>query len=950
MNRLAEATSPYLLQHAENPVDWFEWGDDAFERARAEDRPLLVSVGYSSCHWCHVMAHESFEDAGTAALMNELFVNVKVDREERPDVDAATMEATVGMTGSGGWPTTVFMTPDGKAFYAGTYFPPESRHGIPSFRDVLEAVSKSWRERRADVDRQAGRIDEALRSIARTPPSREPLTASLLGEATRGIARTFDRELGGFGRAPKFPAASTLEHLLRRDDDEALAMVTATLDGMAAGGMYDVVGGGFHRYSVDDRWLVPHFEKMLYDNALLASTYLHAWVVTGRQRYRDVTEETVQYMLRELALPGGGFASAQDADTEGVEGLTYTWAAEEADAAGIPSDRLEAFEHGRLIVRGELEPDLRAQVLAIRDERVQPFRDEKALASWNGLALAALAEAAYRLEREDWLAAARDLGEFLLGALSDADGRLFRSVREGRTSGHGFLDDYANVANGLLELHVATGEVRWLLEAERLARLAVELFGDETNGGFYLASAGGDERVPRTKDLQDTPIPSGNSMLAWVLLRLSRLWGDDELERLAVGVFRLVEPALRRAPGAFAWALAGLDLWFSPPKEIAVAGDVGAPVARAALAPFQPNTVIAVGPSDDVPLLAGKDRVNGETAVYVLRAVCLPTTGYESGGAMRVCLMIEGQEGVTWDDWVRIASLAESKGFDGMFRSDHYSAIVRPQAAALDAWTTLAGLAVVTKRIRLGTLVSPATYRHPSVLARMGATVDHISNGRVEVGLGAGWYEREHLENGFPFLDAKARFDLFAEQVEIVVRTWTEDGFDHTGPAYTLKGQTALPKPVQQPHPPLVLGGTGKPRFAALAARYATEVNTLGARNEELRERKERIDRACVEAGRDPKTLIFSVMTACFVGVDRAEAVERVRRFLAVQGGDGDPETLIAERRDRWLVGTVDEVVSRIEELRALGATRVFLQHLDHSDDEMVALIGDQLIPAVESS
>ncbi|MBA2742092.1 MAG: thioredoxin domain-containing protein [Actinobacteria bacterium] len=622
MNRLADATSPYLLQHAENPVEWFEWGDDAFERARAEDKPLLVSVGYSSCHWCHVMAHESFEDAGIAALMNELFVNVKVDREERPDVDAVTMEATVGMTGSGGWPTTVFMTPEGKAFFAGTYFPPASRHGLPSFRDVLEAVSKSWRERRADVDRQAGRIDEALRSIARTPPSREPLTESILGEATRGIARTFDRRFGGFGGAPKFPAASTLEFLLRRSDDEVLAMVTATLDGMVAGGMYDVVGGGFHRYSVDERWLVPHFEKMLYDNALLASTYLHAWVVTGRERYREVTEETVEYMLRELSLPGGGLASAQDADTEGVEGLTYTWTPEEAEEVGIPSDLLEPFEHGRLIVRGELERELRARVLAVREKRAQPFRDEKALASWNGLALAALAEAARRLERDDWLAAARELGEFLLGPLSDVDGRLFRSLREGRTSGYGFLDDYANVACGLLELHLASGEVRWLLEGHRLAGLAVELFADEANGGFYLAAVG-DERVPRTKDLQDTPIPSGNSMLASVLLRLSRLWGDEELERLAVGVFRLVEPAVRRAPGAFAWALAGLDLWFSPPREIAVAGDVNSPVARAALAPFQPSAVVAVGPSEEVPLLAGKDRVEGETAVYVCeRFVC----------------------------------------------------------------------------------------------------------------------------------------------------------------------------------------------------------------------------------------------------------------------------------------------------------------------------------------
>ncbi|HXG76215.1 MAG TPA: thioredoxin domain-containing protein [Gaiellaceae bacterium] len=617
MNRLAGATSPYLLQHADNPVHWHEWGEEAFARARAEDKPLLVSVGYSSCHWCHVMAHESFEDPATAAVMNELFVNVKVDREERPDVDAVTMEATVGMTGSGGWPTTVFLTPEGKPFYAGTYFPPEPRHGLPGFRDLLRAVAQAWRERRADVERQAGRIDEALRSAARPAPASGPLTAAALDEAARALARTFEPAFGGFGHAPKFPSPSILEFLLRRGDEEALAMVRRTLDGMAAGGLYDVVGGGFHRYSVDARWLVPHFEKMLYDNALLASAYLHAWVVLGEPRDREVVEETLDYVLRELALPEGGFASAQDADTEGVEGLTYTWTPEEADAAGIPRDLLEPFEHGRFVVRGRLDPEVRAHALEVRAARPQPFRDDKAIASWNGLLLAALAEAGYRLEREDWLEAAERLGDFLLGPLSLPDGRLLRARREGRASGPGFLDDYANVANGLLELHAATGEVRWLLEARRLALLAVELFADEERGGFFLSPTDGDARVARTKELQDTPTPSGNAMLAWVLLRLARLWGDDELERRAVSVFRLVEPTLTRAPGMVAWALCGLHLWLSPPRELAIAGPVTAPVARAALAPFQPDTVVAVGPSEEVPLLAGKGLVDGRPAVYV---------------------------------------------------------------------------------------------------------------------------------------------------------------------------------------------------------------------------------------------------------------------------------------------------------------------------------------------
>jgi uncharacterized protein len=622
VNRLAAATSPYLLQHAENPVDWHPWGEEAFALAEAEGKPLLVSVGYSSCHWCHVMAHESFEDPETAALMNELFVNVKVDREERPDVDAVTMEATVGMTGSGGWPTTVFMTPAGKPFYAGTYFPPEPRHGMGSFRDLLQAVARAWSERREDIERQAGQIDEALRRSSELRPSTEPLTESILSEAARGIARTFEPAFGGFGGAPKFPAASTLEFLLRRGDEDALSMVTKTLDGMSAGGMYDVVGGGFHRYSVDERWLVPHFEKMLYDNAVLASTYLHGWLVTGRPRYRAVVEETIDYLVREMLLEDGGLASAQDADTDGIEGLTYTWTQEEARSSAIPREVLEPFEHGRFIVRGELDPELKLRLLAERATRPQPFRDDKVLASWNGLALAALAEAAYRLERDDWLEVARGVGELLLGPLSE-DGRLLRSRRDRRASGAGYLDDYANAAYGLLELHVATGEVRWLLEAHRLALLAVELFGDEERGGFYLSPAAADERVPRMKDLQDTPIPSGNSMLAWVLLRLARIWGDDELERHAVAVFRLVEPALRRAPGGFAWMLCGLDLWLSPPREIAIAGSVTSPVARAALASFDPRAVVAVGPGDEVPLLEGKGLVDGKTAVYVCeRFVC----------------------------------------------------------------------------------------------------------------------------------------------------------------------------------------------------------------------------------------------------------------------------------------------------------------------------------------
>jgi uncharacterized protein len=624
LNRLAHETSPYLLQHADNPVDWYPWGEEALARARDEDRPILLSIGYSACHWCHVMEHESFEDEATAQLMNERFVNVKVDREERPDLDAVYMEAVVALSGHGGWPMTVFLTPEGEPFLGGTYYPPEPRHGMPSFRQVLVAVSDAYRQRRGDVVRQAQALTEALARSAAAQPSREPLTSGLLAEAARGLRQGFDPVWGGWGSAPKFPPAPTLEFLLRRGDEESLAMVITTLDGMAAGGMYDLLGGGFHRYSVDAEWLVPHFEKMLYDNALLASTYLHAWVVTGNERYRGVAEETLDYMLRELRLTEGGFASAQDADTDGVEGLTFTWTEEE----GAPADLLRPFEHGRSILRGEIDPETRARLFEQRERRPKPLRDDKAIASWNGLALAALAEGARRLARPDLLDAAVALGDFLLGPLSDDAGPLGRSYRDGRVSGNGYLDDYANVAHGLLELHVASGDPRRLEQANRLARLAVDLFGDEERGGFFLAPRDGERLVARTKDLDDHPIPSGNSMLAYVLLRLARIYGDDELERRAVGVLRLVHGYLGRAPSAFGHALCALDLHLSPPRELAILGPPDSEVARVALEGFDPNTVVAVGPAERVPLLEGKTLVDGKPAVYVCeRFACrIPVT------------------------------------------------------------------------------------------------------------------------------------------------------------------------------------------------------------------------------------------------------------------------------------------------------------------------------------
>ncbi|HZD88083.1 MAG TPA: thioredoxin domain-containing protein [Gaiellaceae bacterium] len=604
MNRLAQETSPYLLQHAGNPVDWYPWGEEAFARARADDRPLLVSIGYSSCHWCHVMERESFEDDATAQAMNELFVNVKVDREERPDVDAVYMDAVVALTGQGGWPMTVFLTPAGRPFFGGTYFPPEPRHGLPAFRQVLAAVAGAYRERREDVAAQAEALTDALRQAAAREPSQEPLSEELLAEAEAVLGRQLDPHWGGFGHAPKFPPASVLEFLLRRG---AVEPVRATLDGMAAGGMYDLVGGGFHRYSVDERWLVPHFEKMLYDNALLVPAYLHGWLVTGEERYREVARRTLEYMVRELRLPSGGFASSQDADTDGVEGLTYTWTAEE----GAPTELLQPFEHGRSIVRGELDEETRARLLAIRAGRPQPALDDKVIASWNGLALAALAEGGRRLASDSLLQAALELGELLC-----AD-PLWRTMRDGRTKLPAFLEDHANVAHGLYELHVATGDLRWLGESRRLALRAAELFGDEERGGFFLAPADGEELVTRQKSLDDNPTPSGNSMLAFVLLRLARLWGDEELERRAVDALRLVRDVLPRAPQAFGWALCALDLHLSPPRELAILGGADSAVARAALRGFDPNAVVAFGPADDVPLLEGKALVEGRPAVYV---------------------------------------------------------------------------------------------------------------------------------------------------------------------------------------------------------------------------------------------------------------------------------------------------------------------------------------------
>jgi len=590
------------------------------------------------------MAHESFEDPGTAELMNREFVNVKVDREERPDLDAVYMQAVIQFTqGHGGWPMTVFLTPDGRPFHGGTYFPPEPRMGLPSFRQVLEAVSAAYRERGDQVAELGDRMTAHLRETAALASDGRRLEEGLLPVAIEGMAAVFDERWGGFGHAPKFPPPSAIEFLLRMwrrlGDTRALSMATATLDGMALGGMYDVLGGGFARYSVDERWLVPHFEKMLYDNAALASAYLHGWVVTGDEAYRDVCERTLDFMLRELALPGGAFASALDADTEGEEGLTYVWTPAQMREALDPQDAEAAIahygvtEHGSFEGASVLRPSgpapagidrIRERLLAARERRPQPARDDKAIACWNGLALSALAEAGRRLAQPAYLDAARRCAEFVLDAMCDERGRLLRTPRGGRSRIGGYLDDHAAVALGMLELYTATAERRWLDAAERFAADIRERFADPERGGFFYTSADAEQLIARHKELDDNPTPSGQSLAATLLLRLGRLRGDADMEREATSALSLAGGYIERAPHALGQTLCALDMLLSAPEEIAVVGTDDDPATaelrHAALGGFRPNAVYAFGDGrtdGGLPLLAGKTLVAGRPAVYV---------------------------------------------------------------------------------------------------------------------------------------------------------------------------------------------------------------------------------------------------------------------------------------------------------------------------------------------
>ena len=627
-NRLAGETSPYLLQHADNPVDWYPWGEEALERARAEDKPILLSIGYSACHWCHVMERESFEDPETAALMNEHFVCVKLDREERPDLDAIYMEACQAITGQGGWPLNVFLTPEQAPFYAGTYFPPEDRGGLPSWRRVLEAVAEAWRTRREEIRQGSARIAERLQGAALLEPAEDPLDPGVLDAAVAGLRAQFDQLYGGFGSAPKFPPASALEFLLRRGETE---MTTRTLLAMASGGMYDQVGGGFARYSVDDRWLVPHFEKMLYDNALLARAYLHGAQVTGNPLFGRICRETLDWALREMRAPEGGFYSALDADSEGEEGKFYVWTLDElreaaGDLAGDAIAYFGATEQGNwegknILTRGVHEPDtlpeIRRRLLEARERRVRPGLDDKRLTSWNALMISALAEAGAVLEHDEYLSAAVACADFVLAELRDADGRLLRTWKDGRGRLNAYLEDHAFLVEALLTLYEATFDPRWFREARALADTMIERFADDERGGFFETATDHEPLVARRKELEDHPIPSGNASAAYGLLRLAALTGEHEYERRALSVLQLLHPFAGRHPQAFGHLLQALDFHFAPVKDVALAGDDTRALERTVRRRFRPHLVLAGGPADGVPLLEGRTPVDGRAAAYV---------------------------------------------------------------------------------------------------------------------------------------------------------------------------------------------------------------------------------------------------------------------------------------------------------------------------------------------
>jgi uncharacterized protein YyaL (SSP411 family) len=646
-NHLKGSTSPYLLQHAENPVDWWEWGPEAFAEARRLDRPLLISVGYAACHWCHVMAHESFEDEATAAQMNESFVCVKVDREERPDVDSVYMTATQAMTGQGGWPMTVFTTPDGRPFYCGTYFPPRPAHGMPAFRQVLAAVTDAWTNRRAELESAGAKIVEAISSrLDLGTPA--PLSAEILDAAVASLAESYDEAAAGFGGAPKFPPSMLLEFLLRHSartgDPEALRMARGTLEAMARGGIYDQLAGGFARYAVDARWVVPHFEKMLYDNALLLRVYVHLWRATGEEWARRVADETAAFIVRDLGTPEGGFASALDADTDGVEGLTYVWTPDQLlevlgpDDGRWAADLFEVtdrgtFEHGTSTLQMLLDADdperlasVRARLSAARAGRPQPARDDKVVTAWNGLAIAALAEHGVLTGAEESVAAARRSAELLAGT-HWVGGRLRRASRDGVAGTHaGVLEDYGDLAEGLLALHQATAEGRWLEFAGDLLDVVAEQFIDAD--GWHDTAADAEALIHRPFDPADGPTPAGIAAAAGAAVTYGALAGSPRHRELGEAALASLARLVAQAPRAAGWAAAAGEALLAGPLEVAVSGPAGPDrdaLAAAARASTSPGAVVVVGEPDapGVPLLADRPLVGGRPAAYVCRGfVC----------------------------------------------------------------------------------------------------------------------------------------------------------------------------------------------------------------------------------------------------------------------------------------------------------------------------------------
>jgi uncharacterized protein YyaL (SSP411 family) len=609
-NRLAAESSPYLRQHRDNPVEWYPWGPEALGRALDEDRPLLVSIGYSACHWCHVMAHESFEDADTASLMNERFVCIKVDREERPDIDALCMEACQALTGHGGWPLNTFLTPALEPFYAGTYFPPEQRQGLPSWRMVLLAIADAWRDRRDDLVGQAGRLVEAIGASARIEPSGDPIDPAVLDGSVEHLRALYDPLNGGFGGAPKFPPGSVIEFLLARGETE---MSLGTLRAMAGGGIYDQIGGGFSRYAVDATWTVPHFEKMLYDNALLARAYLHGAQVSGDTNLERIARETLDWVLREMVSPSGGFYAALDADSEGVEGKYYAWTREQlGDDAEL--FELAPFEHGTFVLRGRgpVPRDVRQRLYGLREQRVRPGLDDKVLTSWNALMISALADAGAALSEPRYLDHAARAADFIVTERRDSGGRLLRTDRL-----HGYLEDYAYLLEALVTLYESTFEPRWYHESVMVAEQLIELFSDPERGGFFTTAAD-HERLPvRRKDIDDAPIPSGNSAAAFGLLRLALLSGEGRYERYGLSVLRLLYPLAGRHPQAFGHLLAAADFYLEPVHEVAIVGENTDALLGVVRGAFRPHIVLAGGASDGVPLLEGREPVDGRAAAYV---------------------------------------------------------------------------------------------------------------------------------------------------------------------------------------------------------------------------------------------------------------------------------------------------------------------------------------------